>query len=98
MRTKANIPKPQGNFVINTPEITYKKIWAILIKIEGPDTISAEVLLQFCSDFAPIFSDFAENFRTQRNHINTTYGRFLGQLKHFGPKMAIFSPFLAHFS
>ena len=48
MRKKTNSPKSRGNFVVNIPEITYKKNWAILIKIEGPDAISAEV-------FFPIF-------------------------------------------
>ena len=41
------------------------------------------ILLQICSYFAPICSDFAENFRSHRNHLNTIYGKFLGQLKHF---------------
>ena len=45
--------------VVNTPKIMYKKNWVILMKIEGLDTISAEVFIFF---LLRIYSDFAPNF------------------------------------
>ena len=65
MRKKANKPKSPHKSVVSIPKITYKKNWAIFMKIEGGDTISAEVfffiLLRIYSDFAPILLRFCSD-------------------------------------
>ena len=75
MRKKANEPKTDRNFVVSIPKITYKKNWAILMKIEG-DTISAKVflliLLRIYSDFAPILLQFCPILLKISEVIETT--------------------------
>ena len=44
---KKQISKKTPNFVVSIPMIIYIKNWAILIKIEGPDTFFAKVFFRF---------------------------------------------------
>ena len=81
--------------MLHMPKIIYTKNWAILLKIEGGVDFFAGswVIIFFLPNqqkndvFRPkngqFLTIFGENFRNHRNHLNTLYDQFLGQLKHF---------------
>ena len=106
--SKANIKNLIPNLLASTLRYIYTNLQANWAIFQGGVAISAEVFFfkflpsqQKKRVFCPKIGQFStKNFKIlgiNKNHLNTSYVKFLGHFGHFWPFFGHFRPFLGHF-